>query len=59
MDTSLQQDIPEKEPSEKRSSKTHKKKKLRLSFITKCIKPKTDDTPEPQQAALGERDIYY
>ncbi|XP_039523756.1 apoptosis facilitator Bcl-2-like protein 14 [Pimephales promelas] len=52
MDTSLQQDILEKEPSEKRSSKTHKKKKLRLSFITKCIKPKTDDTPEPQQAAL-------
>ncbi|XP_056101387.1 apoptosis facilitator Bcl-2-like protein 14 [Rhinichthys klamathensis goyatoka] len=54
MDTSLQQDIPEREVSEKRSRRMHKKKKLRLSFITKCIKPKTDDTPEPQQAALDD-----
>lgn len=58
MDTSLQQDIPEREPSEKlKAKRMHKKKKLRLSFIMKCIKPKTDDTPEPQQAVLGEREI--
>lgn len=59
MDTSLQQDIPEREPSEKndKAKRIRKKKKLRFSFITKCIKPKTDDAPEQQQAVIGEREI--
>ncbi|XP_077090991.1 uncharacterized protein LOC143742165 [Siphateles boraxobius] len=58
MDTSLQQNIPERELSEKlcKTKRTHKKKKFRLSFITKCIKPKTDDKPEPQKAVLDSVD---
>ncbi|KAK7149926.1 hypothetical protein R3I94_009291 [Phoxinus phoxinus] len=54
MDTSLQQDTPEREPCEK-LRKMHKKKKLRFSFITKCIKPKTDD-PLAQQPAVLDSD---
>ncbi|XDV24594.1 hypothetical protein PO909_028722 [Leuciscus waleckii] len=58
MDTRLQKDIPEREPSEKngKANRIRIKKKSRFSFITKCIRPKTDDAPEPHQAVLDSDD---
>ncbi|XP_067284623.1 apoptosis facilitator Bcl-2-like protein 14 [Pseudorasbora parva] len=63
-DTRLQQDIPEREPSSAEPSEKiskekgkHRKKRLRFSFFTKCIKPKTDDTHEKQPAVLDSDSI--
>ncbi|XP_067246969.1 apoptosis facilitator Bcl-2-like protein 14 isoform X2 [Chanodichthys erythropterus] len=61
MDTRLKRDIPERETSTAEPIEEHSKAKKRrkgFSFFLRCIKPKTDDTPEPQPAMLeGSDDV--
>ncbi|KAL1275379.1 hypothetical protein QQF64_035002 [Cirrhinus molitorella] len=56
-DTRLQQDIPSSpQPTEKNSKPQKNKRKKRLSFLLKCIKPQTDEQPERQPATLIRSD---
>ncbi|XP_073694648.1 uncharacterized protein [Garra rufa] len=56
-DTRLQQDVPSSpQPTEKHNIPRKNKRKNRLSFILKCIKPQTDEPRERQPAILMSLD---
>ncbi len=59
-DTLLQQDVPSSpQPADSKPKK--KKRKKRLSFFLKCIKPQTDEPANVLQPATlaGEYEILY
>lgn len=59
-DTLLQQDVPSSpQPAEDDRKPKKNKRKKRLSFLLKCIKPQTDEPADVQQPATlaGEYEI--
>ncbi|RXN22916.1 apoptosis facilitator Bcl-2 14 isoform X1 [Labeo rohita] len=56
-DTRLQQDVPSSpQPTEKHRKPQKNKRKKRLSFLLKCIKPQADEQREQQPATLDTSD---